>query len=66
MADQLKSNPKIHYPKLGVCLFIGLIIWWLPLPNLPDGLIPPNGANFAKGWCVRIWVRDSRDHAGAR
>ncbi len=52
MADQSKSNPKIHYPKLGVCLFIGFIIWWLPVPNLPDGLILPDGADFAKGWCV--------------
>ena len=52
MADQSKSKPKIHYPKLGVCLFIGFIIWWLPVPNLPDGLILPDGADFTKGWCV--------------
>ncbi|MDP7009962.1 MAG: DASS family sodium-coupled anion symporter [Verrucomicrobiota bacterium] len=52
MAEYSKTDPEIHYPKLGVCLFAGIILWWMPIPKLPEGLILPEGADFDAGWHV--------------
>ena len=42
MADQSKSEPEIHYPKLGACVIAGIILWWMP---------PPEGLGLV-GWHV--------------
>ena len=42
MADQSKSEPEIHYPKLGACVIAGIILWWKP---------PPEGLGLV-GWHV--------------
>jgi len=42
MADQSKSEPEIHYPKLGACVIAGTILWWMP---------PPEGLGLV-GWHV--------------
>lgn len=46
------AESTIHYPKLGICLLVGLILWLMPAPKLPAGLELPDGANFAAGWKV--------------
>ena len=42
MADQSKTEPEIHYPKLGACVIAGIILWWMP---------PPEGLGLV-GWHV--------------
>ncbi|MBI98459.1 MAG: anion permease [Verrucomicrobiales bacterium] len=55
MATESKTEdakPAIHYPKLGICLLVGLILWLTPAPQLPAGLALTEGADFAAGWKV--------------
>ena len=52
MTAESKTKDGIHYPKLGICLLVGMILWWTPTPKLPEGLELPDGANFTAGWRV--------------
>jgi len=52
MVAESKTERAIHYPKLAICLLVGLILWVTPPPKLPDGIELPEGANFAAGWRV--------------
>ena len=52
MTAESKTEEGIHYPKLGICLLVGMILWWTPTPKLPEGLELPDGANFTAGWRV--------------
>ena len=52
MTAESKTEEGIHYPKLGICLLVGMILWWTPAPKLPEGLELPDGANFTAGWQV--------------
>ncbi|MDG2215116.1 MAG: DASS family sodium-coupled anion symporter, partial [Verrucomicrobiota bacterium] len=42
MAEYSKTDPEIHYPKLGACVIAGIILWWMP---------PPQGLDLV-GWHV--------------
>lgn len=46
------AESAIHYPKLGICLLAGLILWLTPAPQWPAGLELTEGADFAAGWKV--------------
>ena len=52
MTAESKTEEGIHYPKLVICLLVGMILWWTPAPKLPEGLELPDGANFTAGWRV--------------
>ena len=52
MTAESKTEEGIHYPKLVICLLVGMILWWTPVPKLPEGLELPDGANFTAGWQV--------------
>ena len=52
MTAESRTKDGIHYPKLGICLLVGMILWWTPTPKLPEGLELPDGANFTAGWRV--------------